>query len=288
MLQRRGSPMGLGKLLAEKRAVGRGTSGGFSAGGITGFAGFDGGLNGLRLDDGKYDYHYLERAARLPVVWACARVRATRLASMRIRDKDGNVPKFLQQSKDKTPLSYMNNMSTRDFMTQCSISYDLSGNIFFGVIRNSQGRVLEIVVLDPFYIWIQLEPMLGKFRIFWGDSREKEIIAIPNMLLPSQPLGLSPIYYQQLLMGVSKEGQRHAASFLKNSSVIPGVISSQQDLTKDQAQMIQKTWRHAHSGAENAYLPAFIGNSDYKQIGVSPHDGQLLQSRQFTDAQICG
>ena len=278
--------MGLAKTLAERRGVGRGYAGGYGSGGFGDFTTFGFG-SGLDTEENILDLHFLEPVMRIPIVWACARVRADRIAAMQIIDENGDLPEFLRQPFTAPERSMMNPLSVRDFMQQFVVSYDTAGNTHLGVTRGSGGRVLETKVLDPVHVRIRLDEKIGRYRIYFYDNVDREIITVPNMQLPAWPVGLSPVIYQQMLLTMSKAGQRHAASFLQNSSVSAGVISTEGDYDEEQVRLMQRRWRRMTRGPSRANMPVFIGNAKWQPIGSNPRDAQLMEQRQYIDSQIC-
>ena len=269
--------MGLGKAL-EKRALVRNTSG---AVGLSG-SGFFGDFTNDRFDS-----RFSETVMRVPIVWACARVRSTRLASMDVQGPDGQLPVWMSMPSVPAEKGYIGYLSYMDLLTQCAMSYDLHGNIFFGVIRNARGTVHDLMVLDPEYVNLHFDDTKGKYRIY-HTYFDGEIITVPNMMLPQFPVGVSLIYYQHQQLEMSKVGQNHVTSMLKHGGTMPFVIASEGSTTSDQKREFNSMWRKLYGGAKNSNVPALLDNgARVYPIGTTPAEGQLLQSRQFTDTQIC-
>lgn len=250
--------------------------------GLGSFLGFSDIVSGSRE---RPEPRTIEEVVRLPVVFGCVRVRADRLASMEIQTPDASKPNWLF-TPDPTQDSSEIELSIRDFLYQCSVSLDLAGNAFIGVVRGVNGEVQRIYCLDPNFVGYDYNRKNGRWSISVNGYAGSEVVVIPNFILPNYPLGLSPIELVRLLFSISKGGELQALNHFRNSSIVPGVISSDSDLTEEQVSLLQTTWRKRHGGTNRGYLPAYIGRAKWNQIGVSPEQAQFLQSRQYSDTQI--
>ena len=272
--------MGVGKALArrEQRSLLRGPSGnvGLSGNSFLGDSGFE-----------RFDRSLGEAAARVPVVWACVRERTSRLSAMSVQGPDGLLPVWMTAPNTPPEKGYIGFLSSMDMLSQAGFSFDVHGNIFFGVIRTAKGRMHELMVLDPDYIQIELDASRGRYRI-WHTYFDGEIVVVPNMMLPQYPVGVSLVYYQAQLLGMSKTGQTHVSSMLQNGGVTPFVISTKGSTTVNQKREFSYYWRKLQGGARNSGVPALLdGEATVHNVGTTPAERQLLESRQFTDTQIC-
>ena len=253
-----------------------------SYGGFGGFGdelGFDG-----RHRDDRPDIRNAEDGIRLPVIWGCLRVRAGRLSTVSPSCDDGAVPGWLRHP---VPASgQYPPMPLGEFITRTSVSLDTYGTAYWGVSRETRGGVQALFPLDAAFINFQYDGRNGRYKFGYNGNYGLEIMVVPGLLLPDWPLGLSPISFQQMLFRTSKAGQRQAAHYFTDSSIIPGVISSEGNMTPEQAKLMRRNWRQAHSGPERGYLPAYIGNGKWQSIGMNAEQAQFLTSRQYTDTQV--
>ena len=246
------------------------------------------GLNSGSSRDDRSEPRTIEDTVRLPVVWGCVRIRGSRVSSMQITAVDGKLPGWAvnPDPPDNTPGKMSRGQTMLDFIHQTVVSMDLAGNAFWGVARGSGGKTLAVWCLDPQYITFYWDRRTGRYRFRYNNINDLEIVLIPNLVLPNYPIGLSPIDYQRLLFRTSKGGQRQAEGYFRNSSIIPGVISSEGNMSPEQAKQMRRNWRRAHSGPDRGFVPAYIGSGKWHSIGMSAEQSQFLTSRQYTDSQI--
>ena len=248
----------------------------------------DVGLDSGSTRDDRPEPKTLEDTVRLPVVWGCIRVRSQRISSMNVSVAEGELPRWAvnPDPPDNMPGEMARGQTMQDFIAQTVVSMDLAGNAFWGVARDSANMTIAAWCLDPQYITYYWDRRTGRYRFRYNGVSGLEIVLIPNLVLPNYPVGLSPIDYQRLLLRTSKGGQRQAEGYFQYSSIIPGVISSDGNMTQGQAKQMRRNWRRAHSGPDRGYVPAYIGSGKWQSIGMSAEQSQFLTSRQYTDSQI--
>jgi len=100
--------------------------------------------------------------------------------------------------------------------------------------------------------------------------------------------GLSPVEAARQIIGIGLGGTDQAARFYAQGSIVPGVIESQGDLSTEQMREIRDQWVASHGGSRRAHLPVVLGAAKFTPIAMTAEQAQFLESRRYTDAQICG
>lgn len=82
--------------------------------------------------------------------------------------------------------------------------------------------------------------------------------------------------------GIALAADQYAGSFFKNGARPDFALSTDGDLTDEQAALLRETWSSRHSGVSNAHLPAVLtGGLKVEQLTMSAEDAQLLMTRKF-------
>lgn len=129
------------------------------------------------------------------------------------------------------------------------------------------------------------------FRVTHEDGRitvhtSAEILHIPYLSV-NGITGISPLQAARDALGTGIAAERSAGKFYKNGSQVSGALSTDQDLTKPQADFIREEWQDIHAGPENAHRIAILSNgAKFNGISIPPKDAELLASRKWTVTEI--
>lgn len=97
--------------------------------------------------------------------------------------------------------------------------------------------------------------------------------------------GISPIQGEAL--GLAMAAEEYAARTFSVGSPPGGVLSTDQSLTRTQADEINARWERHHAGVENSHKVAVLDrNLKYQAISINPGDAQLLETRKFQVTEI--
>jgi len=102
--------------------------------------------------------------------------------------------------------------------------------------------------------------------------------------------GVNPcsiIKYACETIGMAKTLEKHGAKLIKNDATPPLIIKYPQGLDEKSAINIAKQWSAGSSG-DNYGKPRFIDKgSDVVKLQMSNQDAQYLETRQFTEDELC-
>ena len=180
---------------------------------------------------------------------------------------------------------------TRPFFWETVISHEvLNGNAFLFVVKN---RVDQPMELWPIHPWrVEVRRVDGQKLYFIDNSREAhidfsaggEIVHIPNMSRDGL-VGLSPIMLAAQALQLAQEAEAYGARFFADDAVPPGILSTNLELTKEQAIGLRDEWQRQHGGG-NRQIAVLSNGATFKEIAINPEDAQLLSERNFQISEI--
>jgi len=232
-----------------------------------------------------------ETALKISTVYACARIYVDTISTL-------PVDAFIRIDGDRRPFrpkplwieSPDAGVTRQDHLVQVLVSMLLDGNAFILVLRNGNGDVIALTVLDPKRVQIRRNPS-REIEYVYDDHtvfRSSEILHITEMKKPGELRGVSRIETLKDSLGLAKALEVFAAQFFGNGSVTDIVIEAPGNLTQEQAKAMVDGWEAHHRGLAKAHRPGVLaGGAKVTKIGVDPEESQLLASRQFAVEDIC-
>lgn len=178
------------------------------------------------------------------------------------------------------------------FLVACLIGH---GNAYlfkqFGPARTIQG----LWPLDPRRITPKIEGNDIVYQVRPQGQPAKpvtktrdEIIHIRGLLLDENAfIGVSPFVVHANSLGTAISTEEFAGRFYNNDASPSGVFIPTAATTKPQRAEFRESWEGRHRGVGNSHrmgIVPFAG--DYKQIGVSAKDAQMIEARQFTREEV--
>lgn len=116
-----------------------------------------------------------------------------------------------------------------------------------------------------------------------------EVFHVKYQSMPGMVEGLSPIKCMRYPFGLAHVQDVYATEVYRNSAEPRGVLEAPGKVPQTEVESLVKNWVAAHQGVHNAGLPAMLTEGmKWQQTMMSPEDAQLLESRGFTESQICG
>lgn len=174
------------------------------------------------------------------------------------------------------------------FVTQVALSLLLDGNAFVVPLLDNRGTIAEVHALDP--VRVHIEQSKSGPPVFSVDGRpvQTPILHTPALILAGSVRGLSPVEAARQIVGIGLGVNEQAARFFAQGSVTPGVIHTDSDLSVEQMREIRDQWLASHGGSRRSHLPVVLGAAKFQSIAMTAEQAQFLETRKFTDAQICG
>src|SRR5262245_5855172 len=211
-------------------------------------------------------------------------------------------------------LRYPNTYQTRsDFLTHGIRSLLYRGNWYSLAIRNARNEVVELHWLNPalrqvieisvpdqpvneiFYSVGSSNPILN-----WQALRSAldldQLSMIPQrdmfhvkLATPRNPLiGESPL--AALAFDIANRAGMAASlsNFFRNASRPSGVLKTDMQLTKQQADELRARWNEVSTGLNTGGVPILTHGLNWQALSLSNEDAQLVDYLKLSDATICG
>lgn len=171
------------------------------------------------------------------------------------------------------------------------VSLLLDGNIFVRVFRDTNGNIVNLVVLNPLKVQIKRN---GLGRVMYNYEGEKkmltsdDIIHIPDVVKPGELRGVSRVEALKDNFGLAIALESYAARFFGQGATSQGVIEFPGNLTPDQAKQLVDGFDSRHKGFRKAHKTGVLfGGAKYVKTTVDNDAAQFLDSRRLAVEDVC-
>lgn len=159
------------------------------------------------------------------------------------------------------------------------------GNSFTRVFRDSNGEVVNLVVLDPTTVEVKRSAIGRKMFVVTGEPKpltSDEVIHIIDLAEPGALLGVSRVHKLKDALGVASALQAYAARFFGQGATTQGIIEFPGALTQEQAKNLVDGFDSRHRGWRKSHKTGVLsGGAKYVSTSVSNDQAQFLDSRRF-------
>lgn len=237
----------------------------------------------------------VDSALSLSVVWACAELVATTIASLPCylyeRKKDGK----LVPAEDHPLYTVLHdspnrNMDPSNYFEACGLSEVLQGNSYSYIDRNAGGDVIELTPMASG----QVDTFLMDGRLWYRYTQDGRQVILPREKvfhvrgMGNGYVGLSALSYARNVIDSAQSAERFGTAFHANAGKPGGVLTIGQVLTDEQRAAVKKNFVDYMAGADNAFkLLVLEAAMTYQQVQLSPEDSQMLETRTFSVPELC-
>jgi len=181
-------------------------------------------------------------------------------------------------------------MPRTTFWQQVMVSLLLDGNAFVYVMRNPDGSVLNLEVLNP----RKVNPRRRadgqvEYRTDYGDAvlGPDEVLHLTELLMPGDVRGVSRIEQASESLGLGLALEEYAARFFGNGAYAGGIIEWPGDISEEQAKTLVDSWEAGHKGLRRSHRPAVLyGGAKFTTATVDPTQSQLIEERRFAIEEV--
>lgn len=232
-------------------------------------------------------------AVQIAAVYGCVSLLADAVSALPLRLLDG--PQ-LATAKEIEPTPLMvepyAEITLQDWLVQFVWALALRGN-FYGLIieRDRLGYPSQIKPIPPDNVQVRRNPINGQLEYrFYGQMMNLDnVVHVRYQSLPGSAIGLNPIECMRYPFGLARAMDMYGESYFLNSATPSGVIQVPGQLEPNETKAMLRGWLAAHQGINQANLPAVLTEGAvFNPIQITPEDSQFLQSRGYTEQQICG
>ena len=180
-------------------------------------------------------------------------------------------------------------VTKEDHFQQVVVSLLLNGNSFTRIIRDEEGEVLALSVLNPQYTEVRRDKSGRIFYVHNERDRIEDVdmIHIKDLTLPGEMRGKSRIDLVKENLGLARALEEFAARFFGQGSTTTGIIQFPGNLTREQAKNLVEAFEEGHKGLRRSHRPGILfGGATFEKTGVNPNESQFIESRQFAVEEI--
>ncbi len=232
-----------------------------------------------------------DTALRLSAVYACVRLISDSISTL-------PVDQYIRRDGERSPyrpreewIDRPNDLHSRTtFWQQVMVSLLLDGNAFVHVMRNPDGSVFSLDVLNP----ANTTPTMQDGQLVYVYRGERNmtlprdaVLHVTELLLPGDLRGVSRIEKAKDALGLGMALESYASTFFGNGSYAGGVIEWPGEITQDQAKTLVESWEGNHRGLRRAHRPAVLyGGAKFVPTTINPSESQLLDERRFAIEEV--
>lgn len=168
------------------------------------------------------------------------------------------------------------------------------GDAFAAIRRNRNGVILGFEPAHPKRVTVVAtkDRLRLLYQVVWDDGTV-EVIEQDDMIHVAGFgfngfRSVSPLsYVLGTSAGIAIATQEYAGRFFTNSARPDVVLTTDQIVTKEEADAIKARWAENYQGYANSHRPAVLGKGfEAKPLNMTAEDAQLLATRQFQIEEI--
>lgn len=234
-----------------------------------------------------------DRAMAISALWACVRVLVQSGGSLPLGfyERTDTVRRpmpddhYLVDLLKRRPNQFM---TAKQFRKAMWCQRVLWGNAYAHVLKNSRGRPLSIVPLQPEHVTPvrQDDGIIYRYSSSKGEREfsQDEILHIKGFS-PDGIVGLTPLGYARHTLGIAVSADKYAS---KSFSTTPSfVMETDKILTKENRDQLRKLYTEmGNSAIGDGSFWILEAGLNRREIGIQPNDLQMLESRQFQVSEI--
>ncbi|MCD4699783.1 MAG: phage portal protein, partial [Phycisphaerae bacterium] len=185
-------------------------------------------------------------------------------------------------------------MTSMTFFQLVMLHLTLRGNFYAQIVRDNKGNItglyplenekMQVIRLDSGAIsYLYNHSKLGQIGL-----ESKDVLHFLGMSLDGI-IGLSAISYNRHTIGASIAMETFGSTLFNNGATPSGVVSGEgvKKMSDEAFKRFKESFKDAYQGMMNAGKPLILEDGfEFKPITISNKDGQYLESRKFTKAEI--
>ncbi|GAC1375442.1 MAG: phage portal protein [Acidimicrobiales bacterium] len=227
-------------------------------------------------------------AMTVPAVWACVSLLAGSASSISLdtyRDRGDTPREITSPTLIKTPAE---GMPQSAWVHQVMVSLLLRGNAICRVVdRDVSGRPTQLLPLNPDGIDMKVSADTGNLEYrnkATGKLIDPETLwHMPGITMPGSKVGMSPIAYGALTIGVDISALKFGNDFFVGGGIPKAILKSDAHVDQEQARTLKERLLASFRSRE----PIVLGNGvDYQMISVRPEESQFLATQQASVTRI--
>lgn len=155
-----------------------------------------------------------------------------------------------------------------------------------------RGTVVELLPFEPHMITPIRKNGKTTYELTLEDGKKETVPSaeIWHLRGPSWNgwQGLDGIRLMRETIGLSLALESHGSRLFKNGATVGGVLSTDANLTPEQAKTLRESWESRQTGGDNAYKTAVMwGGMKWSPMATPNDSAQFLETRRFQVEETC-
>jgi len=253
-----------------------------------GWAGSNRNPSGVRIDP--------ESSLKSTVILACVRVLSSSVAGLPLH-LYRRLPGGGKEVARENPLYNVLHASPNSWQT----TYEWRETLMLHLLTHGQafceitgaGADTQLIPLHPSRMKVERVEN-GRLRYRYREEAGGETVYAQDAIMHLRWLsddgvnGMVPVEIASDAIGLARALEIHGATFFGNGAR-PGVIlSTDQELSPEAAEMTRRQWERAHRGPEQSHRTAVLqGGLKVNELGGNNQEAQYLEARRFAVEECC-
>lgn len=168
------------------------------------------------------------------------------------------------------------------------VSLMTRGNAYYQVLhRDNRGTPDLLLPLSPHTVEVRRKNGQRVYKVNHQPVPTSDMLHLRWLTLPGACVGLAPIEYAAMTMGISLAAEEYGARFFAQGASLSGILTTDGTLTKEQARRMAKDFLTHHGGLGQSHLPLVLeGGLKFQPVSVPPEQAQFLATRQYQRGEI--
>jgi HK97 family phage portal protein len=180
-------------------------------------------------------------------------------------------------------------MTQASFVSTVMAHLLLWGNCFLGKYRDADGRVEQLIPMDPSQVAVERRKGRIVFTVSSvGQTREyglDDLIHIKSLSTDGLA-GLSPIRAMRAALELNEATRTASTALFQNNARPSGILSMDHRVNADQAQIVKGQWNTGHAGENAGGIAVVSGEIHFTPVAMSADDAQFIEARRLTATEI--
>lgn len=233
-------------------------------------------------------------ALALSAVFGCCRLITETVATMPMYPYVLRKDQWVEDTTDELYMVLQvqpnPHMTAVEFWEAVILNLVLRGNGYATIMRNSVGTPIGLYPMAA----SQIQPIVLKDGSGWylyTLDGEQTMISEEDMLhfriFGNGRIGLSPLQYGALSMGIAGAADRYAGTFYQRGGKPGGVLTIDRVLTPKQREDLRANFKEVHENVDNAHkLFVLEAGMKYQQVQLDPEALQMIETRRFSTKDV--
>jgi HK97 family phage portal protein len=228
-----------------------------------------------------------------PDVFACVRVFTDAAASCPLITYRRQADNERRRARGRTAelLERPSEDTTQANLVSTVLSHLLLwGNAYIGKYRDSEGRVEQLVPIDPSQVSVERRQGRIVFTITTLEAGMQEVglddVVHVKALSTDGIVGFGPIGAMRATLELNEATRTASSSLFLNSGRPSGVLSMGTHASKTQAEALKDQWQARHGGELAGGIAVLSGELTFTPLSMPTDDAQYVEARKLSATEV--